>query len=476
MADRNEHPQYSKMAPKWVLVNDSFEGESAIKERGSSYLPYTQGQILDGADNGSTTKGAADYKAYKKRAVYPDIYTVAVQSAVGVMHRKPPTIELPEALEGMRKKATLLGESLEQLLQNINTRQLISGRLGILGDIHVNESENGQPVEEFPYISMYEDLCVINWNDGAIEGVDANLTLVVLDESGYKMDVNLQWQSEERFRYLGLVNPQDKQLDPNGVYASAVFDESEEFTAEKFEEPNVKGERLSEIPFSFINASDISPTPSKPPLLGLADSCLTIYRGEADYRQSLFMQGQDTLVIIGAQTSNKDKQTETRTGSGSKLVLPKDGDAKYIGVSSQGLSEQRTALENDYRRAIEKSGQLTDSSSRSKESGEALKIRMSAQSATLPQIAKAGAAGLEKVLKSLAKWYGADPEAVKVTPNLEFTEQDLNGETIVKMVQAKSLGAPISDETIHEYLREKGFTSLDYETEKSLIEGEEPTI
>jgi hypothetical protein len=188
----------------------------------------------------------------------------------------------------------------------------------------------------------------------------------------------------------------------------------------------------------------------------------------------LFMQGQDTLVCIGRLGTNDDEE-DVRTGAGARIDIKQGGDAKYIGVSSQGLPEQREALKNDYDRAVQKSGQLLDATSRAKESGDALRIRVAAQTATLPQIAKTGAAALEQVLKMLARWYGADEDQVSVTPNLNFTESDLNGKTLVEMMQAKGLGAPLSEESIHEWMQKEGITELTYEAELERMAQEDPT-
>jgi hypothetical protein len=184
------------------------------------------------------------------------------------------------------------------------------------------------------------------------------------------------------------------------------------------------------------------------------------------------MQGQDTLVKIG--DLNRDE--ETRVGAGSVINVPIGGDAKYVGVNSQGLPEQRQCLENDYKRAYSKSGQIADSTSRAKESGDALRIRVAAQTATLPQIAKAGAMGLERVLKALAVWLGANPDEVKITPNLEFSETEFPSRTLVEIIQAKVQGAPISNQSIHAYMRERSLTKLTYEEELALLQAEEPSL
>ena len=463
MSAKSVHPLYTEMLASWKLGRDSYGGEKAIKKEGTTYLPATSGQVEDGQGK-NRTKGQSAYDAYKCRAYYPDIYKEAVEAAIGIMHRKPPVIELPTALQEMENDATLLGESLEMLLRKINARQLMTGRIGLLGDIRVDGS-TARPV-----IVTYNELAIRNWDDTSITEEDVDVRMVVLDESGFELQADFSWVYKNRYRVLGLVG-ENGEIDTTGKYASKLFEETEEISGTALEAPSIMGTVLEEIPFAFVNSKDLSPSPDDPPMEGLADLCLAIYRGEADYRQNLFMQGQDTLVRIGHQG---DDEEDVRTGAGARIDVPQGGDAKYIGVSSNGLPEQRQSLENDYKRAVQKSGQLLDSTSRAKESGDALRIRVAAQTATLPLIAKTGAAGLEKVLKSLARWYGANPDEVVVKPNLEFTEADLNGQTLVQILQAKGLGAPISQESIHEYMAEQGFTRQTYEEELERISNEEP--
>lgn len=463
----------------WNTCLDCFAGEDAIKQKGSIYLPMTSSQILDGGATKASSKGAQDYKSYKMRAVFHDLYREAVQATIGIMYREPPKIELPAIMEPMLENATLLGENLETVLRNINTQQLTTGRLGLLGDIRINRKDGSTR----PVLVIYKELACTNWNDTSKDDEDIDLSLVVLDESGYVMDEQFSWTNEERYRVLALVeettiqNSEDGTESTNltfstsGVYATATVGVNDPLDATTFNVPSLMGEELETIPFTFINASDLSADTDLPPIYGLAKDCLTMYRGEADYRQNLFMQGQDTLVTIGLDV---DDDESIRTGAGAHIAVPINGDAKYIGVESSGLEEQRTALENDYKRAIQKAGQLMDSTSRAKESGEALKIRVAAQTATLPQIAKTGAAGLERVLKILAEWYGANPDEVVVTPNLKFSEADLNGQTLKNILEAKGLGLKLSDESIHTFMQDGGITKKTFEEEQEALSNEEP--
>lgn len=468
MSIQSVHPLYSDMLPLWELGTDSYAGSPKVKAAGEKYLPPTSGMRADGYPTPSTI-GADAYAAYKTRAYYPDVYEDAVDAAVGTMTAKDATIELPAALETMRDNATLLGEPLQMLLRRIYTAQLTTGRIGLLGDIRACP-ENPSAVPR-PVVVTYDATTVRNWDDTCDDRQDdIDLRFLVLDESQYVMGDDFSYTYKKRYRLLTLLDAGGN-IAAGGVYSTSVLDENQQFDPTSAMQPNVAGTVLRTIPFTFVNASDLSPTPAKPPLLGLANLALCIYRGEADYRQNLFMQGQDTLVRIG-ENYGEDEDTVTRTGAGAVLNLPLNGDAKYIGVSSNGLPEQRQALSADYERATQKGAKLLTQGG-SAESGDALRIRIAAQTATLPQIAQAGAAGLEKVLKDLAIWFGANPDEVSVKPNLDFSTNSINGQTLLQIVQAKELGAPISYKSIHAWMQEQGVTKLDYESEQYAIE-EEP--
>lgn len=479
MAIDSKHPLYAELAPDWETMRDFHAGEDKVKERGQKYLPATAGMHLDGMKN-TTDIGFIDYEAYKKRAQVPDYVEVAVEVLLGLLHQKEPTIELPTQLEGLRDKATVNGESLNTLLRRINVEQLITGRLGLLADF---PEVVVQGKETLPYIALYTAEACINWDDNSEEAGYNALNLVVLDESQF-LRIDFEWKTSRRFRVLQLgelaANEQDDA--PGVVYTQHLFTtESGEpsYDPALMVAPRYKGKTLGMIPFVFINSKDILATPDRPPLKPLANLCECIYRGEADYRQNLHMQAQDTLVVIGGVKSNSTLpgQPDTlRTGAGARIDVDVEGDAKYIGVSADGLQEQRIALENDRQRASVKAGELIQSGGSQQESGEALRTRFTAQTATLNQIALSSAGGLENILKTIAVWVGANPDEVKITPNMEFTDFGLDGLNFVNILQAKKLGMPISYESIHAIMADRGMTVYDFKTEIGIIQKENTAV
>ena len=258
--------------------------------------------------------------------------------------------------------------------------------------------------------------------------------------------------------------------EPRGLYRAGLFDDAGGGLDEAaLMAPAIRGRTLEEIPFVFINSRDIVPQPDKPPLIGLARLALALYRGEADYRQSLHVQGQDTLFVRGASA---DQQSDMRLGVGVVNFLPEDGGAEFVGIGSAGLPEQRLAIENDLRKAETMGSRLLATGGRQAESGEALKVRVAAQTATLNQIARTGAFGLESLLKVAARWVGADPEDVRVEPNLEFADDALSARSLHDLMAAKEKGAPLSLQSIHRLLAQKDLTAFSFEEEVARMKGE----
>ncbi len=457
MGVESKHPLYTEFNQDWAQLRDTYRGERIVKERGHAYLPPTAGMLADGALNGTSSSGAKAYDAYRGRARFPELVRQAVETMLGVMHHKPPTIELPKKLEAMLERATLRNESLQMLLRRINEEQLITGRLGLL--LEVPDS----PGPVLPYIALYQAEHIINWDDGARGNAELNsLNLVVLDESQEERINSFEWEDVKKYRVLVLGDINENEAQGTGVYSVGVFKDDGTFSQDALLEPSISGTTMDRVPFSFININDVVPTPDDAPLLGVSNLSLTIYRTEADYRQALFMQGQDTLVTIGALRGEGEA---VRVGAGATIDLPLDGDAKFIGVSSEGLSELRSALENDYTRGEQRANGLLETVSRSAESGEALRVRVSARTASLNQIALTGAFGLQEILRMAATWVGADPEEVIVTPNLDFVADRLPAAELTGYMASKGLGAPISLQSIHEQMQDRGLTSLTWEEE-----------
>lgn len=458
----NRHPDYINREPDWQMMADLYAGERTVKEKGPAYLPPTSGMVSDGVYRDGDNEGKRAYEAYLTRAHLPDFVKEAVSTLVGVMHRKPPSIKVPAAMEPWLADLSRQGESAEMLLRRINEQQLLKGRHGLLVDV----DEVGDRLRLVPYLTE----SIINWDDDrAAEFAPNTLNFLVLQEDVYERGLEdaYSWTEVSRFRVCQL-------NEDTGRYET--FTETESTQSDTVE-PVFRGRGLDSIPFVSIGANDLLMTPDDIPLLGLGRITLLVYRGEADLRQTLFMLGQDTLVVIGADGDADESGTPrdagpTRIGAGARLDVPLGGDAKFIGVKGDGLPEQRRVLADDYVRARELGSRLLEPRTGQAESGEALKVRVAATTATLTQLAKTSAAGLERALKLMARWAGFNEDEVFVEPNLDFAEANAPPQALLALLQAKQAGAPISLESIHEWARRNGYTTEEFQDEIERIKGE----
>jgi hypothetical protein len=460
------HPDYDLFVTRWTQMNDVLQGEAWIKSKGVVYLPYSEGMILDGVTS-SNDLGAKNYAAYKLRARFPDLTEPAASAMVGIIHRESPNITLPTQLEPVLKNLSKEKENLPTFMKRISYDQVTKGRYGVLVDV-----AEGGTGENLPYLVSFPAEKIINWETKIGEDGRDEVLFVIIDESGYVLNpYTYTWTYKEKYRAFELLQ---------GVYTSRSIGERGDTIPGTLKVPTYRGRTMKKVPFTFIGSRDLTVAPDQIPLQALSNQVLLIYRGEADYRQNLYLQSQDTLVTIGQLIATKEEEEAggekkaVRVGAGSHFGLEEGGDAKYIGVSSTGLPEQRRALENDYQRAGEMGAKLLLQKGQPRESGDALRIRLSAQTATLTSVAQTSVAGIEQSFKFMAEWMGEDSDKVSLIPNLDFAQSSMEtaARTILTLAQAARDGAPISRESIHERMRELDLTNKEFAEEMKLVMAE----
>ena len=132
-------------------------------------------------------------------------------------------------------------------------------------------------------------------------------------------------------------------------------------------------------------------------------------------------------------------------------------------------------MQDERQNAAQAGARLFNSSeSKTAESGDALRIRFAAETATLTSIAQSSAQGLEKALRHIAVMIGQDPAKVVVKPNLSFVDSTLTAAEAEGLVRVWQSGA-ISYETLYERLQrgEIASSERDFEAELKLISDEE---
>ena len=117
-------------------------------------------------------------------------------------------------------------------------------------------------------------------------------------------------------------------------------------------------------------------------------------------------------------------------------------------------------MDREYSNAARSGAQLFNSTSSAQESGDARRLRFSAETASLATIAGSSAAILERALRHAAVMAGADPQEVIVTPPKNLLDGKLEPTELQALVAAWQAGA-FSTETLYENLQRGRIASMD---------------
>lgn len=461
------HPSYDKYREIWRRIRDAHEGQAKVKQMMDMYLPPTTGMGSISAATGPqmTPKGWAEYQLYMRRALFPGDVAQMVRTAIGILWNKDATVEVPKRMEYIKNQATSEGDTLMQLMREVNVEQCLPGRCGLLADLPAPVNGLLHRGKAEPYITLYKAEQILNWDVGA-RGIVPHrmLNFLLLDESENErqQDLSIRWQQKYLVLSIGSLVPNDI----SGNYNMGRFRDDNLISA-PLSEAVVYGKKLPFIPFTFINATNISHKVEGPPHIDLVDLCFSLYQNSADYEQMLHESAGETLVVKGG-----DAEKEYRVGAHSTICPPIDGDAKFIGLNGHGMPEMAKAYQNKKIEIERKSGQMIDTRSLQRESGESLKTRLAAQTATLASIAQACGWGMTRCLQQIAVMIGADPNEVKVKPNTNFLNPELFAKTLVELMQAKNMGLPLTDDDLIVMMQDRGLTDKDIDTVKAMLKKE----
>lgn len=456
---KERHPDLGVILQDYEECRDAVDGATTVKGKGIKYLPQPSG-FLGSADPQTM------YDAYKMRAQFPDLLAPTIQGMMGIIHHGEAQIEGLEegsALEGLWESATPDGLPLEALHKRITEEILTVGRVALLADL---PPEGG----ELPWVAVYAAESLINWSESR--------NFFVLEED-YRVRNGYSWDAKKRYRVLELVDDvyQVEVMDEDGHPLDPMDETLEDQDVQEGITTSVVvpqargGNVIEEIPLVIAGSRDLSLTPDQIPLIGVTRAAYAIYRLDADYRHQLFMSGQETLFYIGLDPADVPKYV----GAGVGIALPEKGDAKYVGPSGAGIEAHKTAIEDERSRAAEAGSRMfAVGDKKAAESGEALRIRARAGSATLVSVAQTSAAALEAVLRHCAVIVGEDPEEIIVKPNLNFLDTDMTPDEANKMVELW-MNKVISYETLYSNLQRGRIASEERtaEEEQELVAEEE---
>ena len=407
----DSHPQYQDYHDIFVKCRDCYLGEDRIKAQNEIYLPALPDQT------------ASSYEIYKTRATFLNAFNRTITGLVGSVVRRPSLVNVPESMEYLMEDVNLGGYDIQTFIADLLREVFITGRVGIL----VDREENGRP-----YLCIYTAESIIDWN---------------VPRNNVPVEINLA-EAPNRDQH-----PQFRRLSiEEGAYTVKILknNEDEELSVVQEISPQKRGNPLDFIPFTLINSDNPGWDVCHPPLLDLANICLSHYRTSADLEAGRHYVSIPTPYIIGVDPEEFD--TGVAIGPTSAIIIPNEqakvGFLEFAGVGLKSLEEALTQKEHQMSVL---GARVLERVRTGVESAEAARIHQASELSILSAIVTEVEKGITKALKQMAEWENHDPDSIEVKINRDFIDARLNSRDIQALVDAYLKGAVSLDTLVYNF-------------------------
>lgn len=440
-----ESEEYEERLPQWRKVRDAMAGEDRVKERGTEYLPKPSGM-----------KDPRKFTAYKERASFYDVADRTLSGLEGLVFRVEPVVKVPAALEPMLKDVTSTGAPIQVMLHEAMREVASMGRYGQLVDL-----PRGLSLTALPRISTYLAEDILRWEEQIVGGARKVVRIVLREEAtvtGTQRTERLvelfldpvdgfytmqHWRQKETETTSSRNTPRSDRV--VGEQVSGDFDKVGDPI-----KPDIRGTKLEEIPFTFINTIHLRPRTEKPPFIPMVNMALAHYRNSADYEHALFMACQPQPWAVGVTQEERPRAI----GAGG-IWFSSNKDAKFgmLEVNGQSIPNQRQAMQDkETRMAILGALLIQEDRQPSNVTAETTRLQTRSQTSVLVNTVDSVTAGTERSLRVAAVWMGADPDEVSVGFSKDFIETRLSSDELTALVAGWQGGA-YSRQTLHENLQ-----------------------
>lgn len=379
------HPEYN--VEKSDVTMDAYKGDVL------DYIPKL------------TKQNNEEYEAYRNRGVYFNVTKKTTEAAVGLILRKPYVTDVEDV---MISEELTLTESIGMTLRDV----ILEGRCGMLCDY---SNEKGEA-----YLTQYSRKHITNWRkDG---------TLVVLHEDIYVPDPQDPYKLVETEQYRELFLDEEgyygvRIWQPQGTGGNTTYRVVDEFA------PTIKGERLTYIPFVFVNPFDTTMTSYDPVMINIAQINISHFRSTVDLEHGVHFTALPQPWVAGDFA--EDQGTTVAVGSDYIWQLEEGSSTGYLEFTGGGLKSIVERLESKEQQMSYLGGQLLEAK-KGIEAADTVRLRGAAQSATLVNVVNAVESAYQQILTIYNQWMGNEQEA-------EFTMSRDFSASILTPLEMKAL-------------------------------------
>lgn len=406
------HPFYALAENRWKLVRDCIEGQDAIKRQGTGYLPATFAE-----------EDATRYNQYLERAYFMGVTGRTQAALLGMVFRKPPVYELPPAVEALIENIDGSGQSLAQMSKAMIADLLAIGRYGLLVDYpQADENLDAETERRLglrPTIAAYPAESIINWRWEGVQGRKQLTLLVLAEDVPDPNDDEFSHDFETVYRVLRL---------RDGVYTQTIYNEEGKATSKEYAPRMAGGATFDRIPFHIAGSTNNYPHPDVAPLVDMAHLNIAHYQSTAELKENQFFSAQGTLHLdcgdMDSATFQQMNPNGVSVGRRTGIITSGGGSASLL----QGDSRQQDILAtmaHEEKQMVAIGARLVQDGGQA-QTAQAARIDASAESSTLDSLVNNASEAIEAALEDMARFVGADPEAVNYRLNTEFWEAGLS--------------------------------------------------
>lgn len=422
MPIETKHPQWESSIYAWQKSRDAMGGEKIIKSKNTKYLDIPAGMAdvkeapshggggTETLNIGQNKNLAGDdrqydptwhpnpaYRAYLRRAKFPDLPAFTVRGLVGLAMKKEFDLEIPKSLEYLEDDFTKDGKTLDEFYKFAIGEVLQTGRLPCIIDI----------------------------------GKDGKMRVV-----SYSAESNINWKADEFYIFQECFADNDDLFSHDsetvyraffidhmtGIYMSALIEEGATDFVIPDVIPNHMGKTFKKIPIVIIGATNNDDDVDQIPIEGIVDCSIQIYRKTADLSNAQYMSCNPTLVGIGVSDEDKPKALGSTVAW---MIGNSEAKAEYLKTDTSALTHIKADINDLFEEAANYGAQLLGSPKRGAESAESIRLQQGAGGATLASVIDTVSQGIESLIGLMAEWSGAAGE-ISFKGSKEFTDMTLS--------------------------------------------------
>lgn len=376
-------------------MRDVIEGEDRIKAAGKAYLPAFEAEPL------------ATYRARLMRSSFPNFVRPTLDAIVGKATRVAPIVSFPDDRQPFlyRGDECSWAWGAEYLIRETAT----TGRLLC---VVVPSEDPGVSVSAATRVHVYtaENIRKVTQRRGVV------LSIIVEDEC---------CDNDELLEY---------RIGEDGFLEAAVI--SSEGDDKRIAFPSIGGRKLAYIPAVFFGPNDLSPEPSPPPLIDLANAVLAHYVLQSEYRTALYMTATPQPVATGFTADELPRTIGPNT-----IIRSANPEAKFqfVTFSGDGIAEQRLALAASRADMAAIGISILLPKGASNIAARTVELRQAEDNSVTMSVINSVEAGLNRLMAYMLDWESKTADA-SITLNRDMVENTIDATLLARLREAYQAG------------------------------------